>query len=234
MKNLFKGIFILVLIFCTSIFMMTTAFAGVNQSEIYKIDLNSDATQVTTITFDEMVREIALQTGDTIENVTNGFIDSKRAALESQALQCQALSVENMTDAEIMELLASTSYITVKVGNFPILKSTYQPKGLSFYGEGDKPSQDHTRMFRILNVVFDRSNVLSSGGTKQFSGNIYTNLEANDRIYYSVDGDFYENGSTTCQTGVNIGIGESVSISASVSSTSNHFAYINHNGRWWG
>lgn len=90
-------------------------------------------------------------------------------------------------------------------------------------------------MTKILNVVFDRNNAISPYSlVKQFDGNVYVNLEANDRIYYSVDGDFYNTGTTSFNGSVSVGVGESVNVGFSVSTSSSYFAYINHNGRWYG
>ena len=47
--------------------------------------------------------------------------------------------------------------------------------------------------------------------SKQFSGSLYVNLEQADRIFYIINGDFFDNGTTTLSGGLNIGIGEGAS-----------------------
>ena len=70
-------------------------------------------------------------------------------------------------------------------------------------------------MTKILSVVFDRNNAISPYSlVKQFDGNVYVNLEANDRIYYSVDGDFYNTGTTSFNGSVSVGVGESVNVTS--------------------
>ena len=61
--------------------------------------------------------------------------------------------------------------------------------------------------------------------TKQFGGTVYTNLEDANSIYYIVNGDFYNNGTTTGGGGVNIGVGEGVSLNFNLSYSSNEYAY---------
>lgn len=223
MKKIIKIMFTLAMV------MITTFYAENSLTTKQEaVDLNSDSVQVRSITFDQMVNEIALETGDTVEKVTNSFISSK-----TSEMKLQDSDLQSVTPQSVKESLLSTSYIAVKSGAFPALKGTYQAKGLSFYGEGDGSSYDHARMFKILYIVFDRTDAFDSSVIKQFAGNVYANLEANDKIYYSVDGDFYNNG-TTYNTGVSVGVGDSARINYEVRDAANHFSYIVHTGRWFG
>ena len=88
--------------------------------------------------------------------------------------------------------------------------------------------QDHTIMYRLLNIDFDRRNLYqSSPAVKQFSGNVYANLERSDRVYYSVVGDFYDTGTTSISVST-IPAPNSYNIALNVSITTDYFAYINH------
>lgn len=229
MRKLLKCLMTLALVSCTFVLSNPISAKSAENSEANVISLADDECEVRELTFDEMVESIALQSGDTKENVIDDFIKEK------SPLQRSTLTAESKQ--EILTSLAASSYIEVRVYNFKTYGGVYKPRALSFYGEGDKPSFDHARMYNLLNIVFDRSNALSKPGypaSKQFSGNIYAKLESNDRIYYSIDGDFFNNGSTTTTGGFNIGVGESISLSFGSSTVSSHFAYIFETGRWMG
>lgn len=73
---------------------------------------------------------------------------------------------------------------------------------------------------KILNVGMNRKN---NGMTKQFGGTIYTNLENAGTIYWSVDGNFYNNGTTTCSGGVNVGIDDFASVNFNVSHSTDFY-----------
>lgn len=134
----------------------------------------------------------------------------------------------SLTDAENMVLQNSTSksVASVKAATFRTLSqqftvtSTYKPT-MKFYCETSESGLYHG-VLKILTVNMIRG---YNGISKQFGGTVYTNLERSDRIYFIVNGDFYNNGTTTFNAGVNIGIGESASVSFGVSNSSNHYAY---------
>ena len=230
MKKFVMGLLIVCLISSSFAF----AFAKEDdENEIFlaqTVDLNSDEVTVRSLTFDEMVEEVAIKTGKSEDDVVNEFINTKAVELRTSTK-----TAKEATRANVLNMLKANSYITINIGAFPMLQNIYRPKGLAIYGEGEILGQDHTRMTKILNVVFDRNNAISPYSlVKQFDGNVYVNLEANDRIYYSVDGDFYNTGTTSFNDSVSVGVGESVNVGFSVSTSSSYFAYINHNGRWYG
>jgi|GEM_PF-1315919 len=97
---------------------------------------------------------------------------------------------------------------------------------ISCYCETSETPQ-YMGIIKILYTTLMRS---YNGISKQFSGNLYTNLEAAYRIYYSISGDFYNNGTTTFTGGVQIGLGEGSNISFSVSNSSNWYANISQYG----
>ena len=63
------------------------------------------------------------------------------------------------------------------------------------------------------------------GLSKQFGGTVYVHLEDANRIFYIVNGDFFNNGSTTWNAGVNIGVGRNASIKFGVTNTTSHYQY---------
>ncbi|MDP5274815.1 hypothetical protein [Chengkuizengella axinellae] len=83
----------------------------------------------------------------------------------------------------------------------------------------------------IRHVSLDRKD---GSITKQFSGVAEAQLLSGNEIFWIVNGDFFDNGSTSISytSGASAKIGEvwTVSYSVTSSSTSNHFAYHNENG----
>ncbi|MGL4571007.1 MAG: hypothetical protein ACRCVJ_08075 [Clostridium sp.] len=83
---------------------------------------------------------------------------------------------------------------------------------------------------KILNSSLNRNH---NGSSNQFSGTLYINLENANTIYYELNGDFFNNGTTTVSGGANIGVGQSGTLSFSLSYASNHFKYINKYDRFY-
>lgn len=81
----------------------------------------------------------------------------------------------------------------------------------------------------VLNASLDRN---YNGTVKQFGGSIYTNLEDANTIYYSVNGDFYNKGTTTATGGAEIGVGDDFTVNFSISGSSNYYAYCNVSDRF--
>jgi len=92
---------------------------------------------------------------------------------------------------------------------------------MRFYCQTDE-SGNFRAIKKILNIEMIRG---YQGKSKQFNGNTYVKLEDANRIFYSVNGDFYNNGTTTYSSGVSIGIGKNSSVKFGVSNASNHYKY---------
>lgn len=90
------------------------------------------------------------------------------------------------------------------------------------------PSHEPSEFIKILNANINRN---YNGVSKQFGGTLYYNLENSKTIYWDVNGDFYNNGTTTAGGGIEVGIKESATIKFSISGSSNHFSYCNKTGR---
>lgn len=107
-----------------------------------------------------------------------------------------------------------TYYQTLDVSDY------YKPK-LVIYCEVNFNEPNYYTFTEILNVSMDR---LYNGISKQFTGEIYYNVQSSSVLYYQVNGDFYNNGET--EVGVSVGATNGViSMSASITSTSNHYQY---------
>lgn len=75
--------------------------------------------------------------------------------------------------------------------------------------------------------------------SKQFSGNLEVWLRSGYDIEYVINGDFYNNGTTTISGGGNLGLGindsATIGFSASITYQSNHYAYFyEHETFHWG
>lgn len=80
--------------------------------------------------------------------------------------------------------------------------------------------------FRAIKKILQVNMIRGYQGlSKQFQGKVYVNLEDPNRVFYIVNGDFYNNGTTTVNAGVNIGLGQSANVSFGVSNTSSHYQY---------
>ena len=158
------------------------------------------------LTFDEIVDAIArdnqISKAQAANQVISGF-----ASKNSNSLNLTAKAVASRATYRTV-----SSYFTVT--------SEYKPT-MRFYCETSESGSFHG-IVKILNVNMNRK---YNGLTKQFGGTVYTNLEDANSIFYTVDGDFYNTGTTTFGGGVNIGLGEGSSVNFNASSTSDYYAY---------
>lgn len=97
----------------------------------------------------------------------------------------------------------------------------YKPT-LKFYIQVDSGHGAYY-IYKILNVDMNRQ---YNSMSKTFEGNIYYNLETNTRIYYSISGDFYNNGTISTTGGGSVGVGGNGNLHFSVTGTSDHFKYF--------
>lgn len=97
----------------------------------------------------------------------------------------------------------------------------YKPT-LKFYIQVDS-SHGAYYIYKILKVDMNRQ---YNSKSKNFAGNIYYNLETNTKIYYSINGDFYNNGTISTTGGGSVGIGESGELYFSLTGASSHFKYF--------
>lgn len=67
---------------------------------------------------------------------------------------------------------------------------------------------------------------------KQFSGDLYYNLESSTRLYYDLNGSLYNNGDLTIEGGGSIRVGGSGKLSLNLSYTTNYYGYIQKSSRF--
>ena len=131
----------------------------------------------------------------------------------------------------IAELHRETRSMSAAKGNayrkFSVLitvTSSYRPS-IDFYCE----TSEGGNFFNINKIYSVQLNRDYNGISKQFQGTIESWLRSAISIEYIINGDFYNNGTTTTSGGVNLNVGlnelASVSFSVSSATTSNHYKY---------
>ncbi|MBC1499802.1 hypothetical protein HB943_04235 [Listeria weihenstephanensis] len=161
--------------------------------------VTEDGTHVETVTYDEMVQAIA-----------------KR---------------DNVDESDV------TKAITPETGSVRLLKaSPYSYKHLTKeanIGGLWKPKIDvYVQMwsqgsFRQFNKVIDYNLVRSwMGVSKQFSGKFTVKFINKNNIYWSINGDFYDKGTTSTTTSVTLNVGSLGSINHTVSKASAAYKYV--------
>lgn len=103
-----------------------------------------------------------------------------------------------------------------------VVTNEYHPE-LKYYVKTSEYSGPDLHTWGILSIEDLTLKLVdsSSGINKQFSGKVYTNLEAANKIFYRVSGTFYNDGTTTISGGIELGIGEYADLNFSVSYSSN-------------
>lgn len=169
-------------------------------NERYEIDINDKDIEVSEVlTFDEIVRELARD-----ENIT--ILEAEKTMLGNRSGRSN-------------ELARKSTYRTISQ-QF-LVKNNYRPT-MRFYCETTEGG-NFRAIRRIRTVNMNRN---SNGMSKQFSGSVYTKLEDPNRIFYIVNGDFYNNGTTTFNGNVDIPVYAGASVTFGVSHARNHFGYI--------
>lgn len=169
------------------------------------IDIREDNIGISEpMSFDELIKSFAKN-----ENVS---IEEARCTLTGN------MARNGLTISPFATYRTLTSTVNVDI--------TYKPT-LNFYCQTDEGGGSFRAIKKILNVGMNRS---FNGRSKQFSGSVYTKLENPNRIYWVVNGDFYNNGTTTVGSGVDFGVGQSASIKFSISYASNFFKYCYQTG----
>lgn len=190
------------------------------------INLEDSQTTVSEVlTFDEVVKAIAkdnnISKKQAADQVVSSFIDdSEKTPLTGKFAQ-STRSAQAMQAAKVAA--ASATYRNISA-EFTVT-STYKAT-LRFYCQTEEGDYFHA-IVKVLNVSMNRN---YNGVSKQFGGNVYINLEDPNRIYYVVDGDFYNNGTTTGGGSLKIGLGEGSSLTFNASNTSNFYAYVYKEG----
>ncbi|WP_334073555.1 MULTISPECIES: hypothetical protein [Paenibacillus] len=69
-----------------------------------------------------------------------------------------------------------------------------------------------------------------NSGSKAFSGKIRAKMESSKRIYWVINGDFYDNGTTRTSFSGAVGVDNDATLSFSIESQKDHFGYVYKTG----
>ncbi|WP_068786405.1 hypothetical protein [Paenibacillus phocaensis] len=152
------------------------------------------------LTYDEMIQKIAINRNESIENVRRNLSKNEPSL---------------MADDHIFYV---HFYEQFEVGDtewYPQIDIYAKCQGIyrDFIGIED------------LNLI--RSYNYES---KQFSGKLQAKVESNKRIYWVINGDFYNNGTTKTTFGGSVGIDKYATLNLSIESQDNHFGYVYKTG----
>jgi hypothetical protein len=101
---------------------------------------------------------------------------------------------------------------------------------LTFYCQTEEGGSLGWGIVSVLNTMLMTTD--DYGISKGFEGSVYTNLESISSIYYMINGQFFENATTTSTAGMQIGLGEGSNINCSSSSTTKYYGSISKYGRF--
>ena len=173
-------------------------FSNSDKLNIQKENIDIETSKNKILTYDEMFNTM----------LEDGFN-------ESEIYSILGGDFSNNNESELKDF----SYTTLsKVLN---VSPDYKPT-LKFYIQVDS-RQGAYYINKILKVDMSRQ---SNSKSKTFAGNIYYNLETDTKIYYSISGDFYNNGTISTSGGGAVGIGESGKLYFSLTGASSHFKYF--------
>lgn len=197
----------------------------------------------------------SLSIGLIIEKPVTAQATESPASIESQILNTDDMIVsEPMTFDELVATYSKDANISLEEAykqvtpNFPeqnsevstlaikqyrtltqrlTVNSVYKTE-LKFYCQTSE-SGNFRGIIKVLSVSMNRQ---YNNLNKQFGESVYTHLQNANRIFYRVEGDFYNNRTTTFNGGINLSVGKSASFSFGASHSSNHYGYIYQEGRY--
>ncbi|AJH73412.1 hypothetical protein DJ86_3860 [Bacillus cereus ATCC 4342] len=183
-----------------------TVDSNVKKGNVLDVSDQSNVQMGEVLTFGELVNQIAEDTNKPKEEVYQQLLAQGKARGQST----------EATLAATFRTLTSEFEVTL----------FYSPS-VRFYCETNEWGGSFRGIKEIKYINMNRS---SGGITKTFTGTVQANLEDANRIFYIVNGDFYNNGTTTVNGGVSITLGKSGSANFSASYASNHYKYTYKEG----
>lgn len=170
---------------------------GIKTSEVDTVDLDISDNKL--LSYDEMFEEI----------LKDGYSEKEIINIMGENLQTSS----NVQPARDLSYTTLTKTLNVT--------SSYKPK-IKFYIQVDAAHGAYY-IYRVMDASLIKNyNDIS----KVFDGKIYYNLETKTRIYFYVNGDFYNYGTISVTGGGSIGLGQSASVFFNVSGSSNHYKYF--------
>ncbi|ABW19766.1 hypothetical protein [Alkaliphilus oremlandii] len=175
-------------------------------------EINDNETVVSDVlSFDEIVELMSknnnISKQEAENRVIKNFYESRKSLLNTST----SITPYNATYRTV-----SSSFTVTNVYKPSVFFYCETSEGGSFWG-----------IVRIIHVDMDRN---YNGMSKQFGGSVFVHLENAGRIYWIVNGDFTNNGTTSGGVDVDFKIGESGSVGFNLSGSTDHYEYVRVSG----
>lgn len=169
----------------------------IKASDVETIDLDISDNKL--LSYDEMFKEM----------LKDGYLEKEIINIMGENLKTSS----NVQSARDLSYTTLTKTLNVT--------SSYKPK-IKFYIQVDAAHGAYY-IYRVMDANLIRN---YNGISKVFDGKIYYNLETKTRIYFYVNGDFYNYGTISVTGGCSVGLGQSASVFFNVSASNNHYKYF--------
>ncbi|SMG44088.1 hypothetical protein [Paenibacillus aquistagni] len=173
------------------------------------LNINENVVESEVMTFDEMAAHMA-------ENENISLTEAEKILLGNR-------NQNSISSSEVSPLAATyrTYTTTLTVATF------YKPT-LNFYCETSEWG-NYRGIVKVLNTTMNRQYL---GTSKHFGGTIFVHLESANKIHWIVEGDFYDNGTTTYTLGAEFPLkaGFAGNVNFSISHSENHYKYFYDTG----
>lgn len=169
-------------------------------------------------TYDEMVDNISKSKNITREEVIKEMGDSNENDIKSSLETSITAKMGN--DSIIQPINRAESYYYVHFyQQFQVGKTGWYPQ-LDIYAKCTGINRSFVGI-QDLNLIRSYNYV-----SRNFAGKCQAIVEDSKTIYYVVNGDFYDQGTTSFTFGGSVNLGKYATLSASVTSANNHFGYV--------
>lgn len=185
---------------------LVTQYCNVDKSCVVATENKKDSISKT-LTFDELVSEFAKDNKIPLDKAKIEIIES--------------LAYSSQKNRDDMTYRIISSNIDAN--------SEYKPS-LKIYCESSE-EKNSSKIVKIIAVGIDRE---YKGNKKQFYGDIFVCRESPESIYWSINGDFFNDGDTIIRTKIfsNEDYKNSISKSYSLGNGKSHFKYVFEEGRF--
>ena len=212
MNKLSAAAFALIAALALYIFNAPASLAASGTAAAGIIDLNnpdSENVEVRKLSYNEMIQVISEKEGLSERAVRSLYPNEQNTLTNKIGIQA-ATNATSLHEINIRQSVTSAYKPAVQV-------YVWVTGSGSFY-----------QYDSIYDADLDRKHI-SSNVSKQFQGKLRVELHSKTRLFYLINGDFYNNGTTTVSGTVSAG-GVIWSGSGTVSNSSNHFKYWNNSG----
>lgn len=181
-----------------------------NQKSIEDISFYDDYNPLISdvLTFDELIDEISkdnhIAKGEASKQIISNFSNTSNDTSISP------------TSASYRKL--STSFI---------VDASFKPS-INFYCLTDESDGNFKAIKKILTIGIDEN---YDDISKKFAGTVYSNLENTKVVYFNMNGDFYNKGTTNIEIIENLSTADAVTVSFDLLYPNKPYKYINKEGR---